>query len=498
MGALAHCGFSASDFASGVDDDSGNGSGGPGIGPETDARPDQVAPPPRGLVATQVVTGDAHSCALDPEGQVYCWGSNEYGQLGLPLDVAALSVPRQVELPDGARVQGLAAGSQHTCAITDRETLICWGRNDVGQLGRPASAFAAPGAIVPPPALATAAFVAVAAGRAHTCAVYIQPQVSDAGEGDAGPPAVFRLSCWGDNGNLQLAQADVAYSDLPTDVRRGANAVVVGSPANSSLALGSDFSVASLRSSDGYRVQAWGRAAEGQLATDPDSGPRPTPTSVLTEDGGTLDGVVDVASGAAHSCVAVRVGIAPDAGGASDADSDAGESDAGPDEDGGDASAMPGNSDLQLVCWGRNDRGELARDTASPYEKPALAADPPRRASVLVVGGRVTCLLGEGQLRCAGANDQGQLGLGVADEAAHAALAPVRGLDWDIVAASMGARHACALVQTPIPGIAQVACWGDNSQGQLGDGIGLGTGYADAASSDRYRRTLPVFVAPAE
>ncbi len=480
------------------DDDGGDSRDGPRVTSNMDARADQLAPQPRGLVASEVVTGDAHSCALDPAGDVYCWGSNEYGQLGLPLDVAAFSVPQLVELPTGVRAIGLAAGSQHTCAVTDRKTLFCWGRNDVGQLGRPASSFAAPDVVVPPPVLATAAFVAVAAGRAHTCAIYIQPQVADAGSGDAAPPEdILRLSCWGDNSSLQLGRDEVAFSGLPADVRRGPSAVVAAG-----MALGSDFSVASLRVADGYRVQAWGQAARGQLATDPDAGARFTPTTVLAEGGGTLDDAVDLAAGAAHACAALRVAFTPDAsatpGDAEAPDADTGDLDAAVNEDGGDVADAAPSTELRIFCWGQNDRGQLARDAASPYERPALAAGAQGRASTLVLGGHVTCVLDDGELRCAGANEHGQLGLGVADDEPHGLFLPVRGLDWSIVRASLGARHACALLQTPIPGIAQVACWGDNSQGQLGDGLALGAGYVDAAPADRYRRALPVFVVPAD
>jgi hypothetical protein len=195
------------------------------------------------------------------------------------------------------------------------------------------------------------------------------------------------------------------------------------------------------------------------------------------------------------------VTVAPTDAGEPDADApdvdvdanvqDADVADAAPDAD------VPPNSELRLVCWGANESGQLARDASSDHAPPAFTVGAQGPNSTLVVGGRVTCVLDEGELRCAGANEQGQLGLGVADPDPHGAFTPVTGIDLPVVGASLGARHGCALLQT-IPGIAQVACWGDNSQGQLGDGIGLGAGYADAATADRYRRTRPVFVLPAD
>ena len=496
---MAHCGFdSAFDGGSPGDDDASLPDARPSEG-GPDAQADRVAPPPRGLVAIQVVTGDSHSCAIDPTGQVYCWGSNEYGQLGLPLDVGAVSIPRLVDLPAGTRATQLAAGGHHTCAVTDRDGLLCWGRNDAGQLARPPSAVAPPDAIVPPSALATVDFVAVSAGRAHTCAIYKQPEVGDAGEADAGPP-VYRLACWGDNASLQLARDDVSATEVPTDVRRGANAVVAGpkSLVFDGVSLGDDFSVASLRVGETYRVQAWGSASHGELATDPDAGNRAVPASVFLEDGGALENVVAFHAGATHSCATILVASSQDAG-AADADvPDVDVPDAPFDEDAGAQDAGDDASvrgDLQVVCWGANESGQLARDAATGHELPAVTSSVQGSDSTLVVGGRVTCILDAAKLRCAGANEEGQLGIGAADDGPHALFEPVHGLDLPVVKASLGARHACALLQT-IPGIAQVACWGDNTLGQLGDGVALGGGYEDAAPTERHRRALPVFVAP--
>lgn len=491
--AVVHCGLDDAFYASEVSDGGAVRPDGRASDTGTDGYADRAAPPPRGLVATQVVTGDTHSCAVDLNRHVYCWGSNEYGQLGLPLDVGAVNIPRRVELPNNARVSRLAAGAQHTCAVTERESLICWGRNDAGQLARPASATALPDSIVPPSALATASFVAVAAGRAHTCAIYIQPQVADAGEPDgAAPEDVLRVACWGDNGSLQLAREDVGRSELPADVRRGANAVVARS-----ISLGGDFSVASLRGADSYRVQAWGSGAHGELGTDPDAGNRALPVSVLGPDGLALEDVIAVQAGANHACATVLVAASTDAGtaGLDASEPEAPDADAGDPADSGDAAV---DRELQLMCWGANESGQLVRDASSEPERPAPSGGAAAIGSELVVGGRVTCLLDDFVLRCAGANEFGQLALGFADDVAHGNLEPVRGIDLPVVGASFGARHGCALLQTipGIQGIQQVACWGDNSLGQLGDGSSLGGGYPDAAPAERHRRVSPVFVAP--
>ena len=112
------------------------------------ATADQYAPL---LNAVQVAVGDWHTCALidnseaaaslseatsDPETAGYtvkCWGANGSGQLGdgtqmdrsIPVDVVGLS----------SGVQAIAAGDNHTCALTNAGGVKCWGANRSNQLG---------------------------------------------------------------------------------------------------------------------------------------------------------------------------------------------------------------------------------------------------------------------------------------------------------------------------------------------------------------------------
>ena len=485
--AVAHCGFAGND--AGLDDVDG-ASVAPDSAAAIDARDDRPEPPepaPRGLEAIEVVTGDASSCALDTAGRVYCWGSNEAGQLGLSLGVASVSVPRRVALPPGVKVIHLAGGAEHTCALTDRADLVCWGRNHLGQVGRTPSATAAPDLVTLPSALATATFVAVAAGGAHTCALYLPPQLGDGGEVDAGGQAdSLRLACWGANGSGQLARDDVPFAELPADVRRNGSsgpAVAAGL-----AALGGAFSVASLRSAEGSRVQVWGSAAGGVLGSSPDAGARSVPSVVTSEGGSPLQGAFSLHAGTAHACALLS--RPTDSAGDASADADGPDAAADAAQDGSAA-----ESSTQLVCWGANDRGQLGRGGASAWELPVGSSIDP--GATLALGGQVSCVLSGGILRCAGSDDQGQLGIGAADEAPHPTLTAVVQPSGTIVAASVGAQHACAVVETA-PRVRQIACWGDNRSGQLGDGMSVGAGYDDSLPADRFRRTRPVFVAPAE
>ena len=73
-------------------------------------------------------------------GQVYCWGSNEHGQLGhggiVPNALGDDEHPAAVGVVDlGGKAVQLAAGAMHTCALLDSGDMRCWGRADSGQLG---------------------------------------------------------------------------------------------------------------------------------------------------------------------------------------------------------------------------------------------------------------------------------------------------------------------------------------------------------------------------
>ncbi len=90
-----------------------------------------------GVIASSPWPGFA--CAVIG-GAVECWGANDSGQLGdgTREDRAA---PVRALLPATASVIALACGGAHVCAAT-REQLYCWGSNERGQLGVPSSELA--------------------------------------------------------------------------------------------------------------------------------------------------------------------------------------------------------------------------------------------------------------------------------------------------------------------------------------------------------------------
>lgn len=181
-----------------------------GDGSVTDRpRPVQVNGLPE--AASFVAVGGGHTCALLVGGSIVCWGLNVYGQLGdgvYTQDFEINAAPREVIGMD-AEVVALAAGHEHTCAVTTSGEVFCWGSNDFGQVG----AIAENRCLLPgdPCQLEPISVQqlshgdrpnAVAAGFDHTCILR-----------DDG-----RTMCWGANGVGQLGDGSKVDSLEPVTV----------------------------------------------------------------------------------------------------------------------------------------------------------------------------------------------------------------------------------------------------------------------------------------
>ncbi|XP_050097648.1 probable E3 ubiquitin-protein ligase HERC4 isoform X1 [Anopheles aquasalis] len=86
-------------------------------------------------IITQACCGTAHSLALTNWGQVYSWGSNAVGQLGQETDTTRQIVPRLIRSIAAKQVVQIAAGHYHCLALTNSGELYAWGSNAYGQLG---------------------------------------------------------------------------------------------------------------------------------------------------------------------------------------------------------------------------------------------------------------------------------------------------------------------------------------------------------------------------
>ena len=136
----------------------------------------------------------SHTCAVNQGGRVYCWGSNEFGQLG---DESTTSRPGPVDVRSGESFSAVAVGGFHSCAIAGTR-LFCWGNNAVGQLGDGTTTQRTIPALVTglPPVRA------VACGLRHTCAVDTSAQAW----------------CWGDNAAGQLGDGTRVSRSTPARI----------------------------------------------------------------------------------------------------------------------------------------------------------------------------------------------------------------------------------------------------------------------------------------
>lgn len=187
----------------------------------------------------QIAAGSSHSLALTSTGQLYAFGSNEFGQLGSADNSGTSNAtpPTQVVLPGATGpVSQIAAGAFHSLALTSTGQLYAFGRNSSGQLGTTAGAATAN----PTPVLvglpATAGpLVQIAAGAADTLLV----------------TASGRLFAFGSNEAGQLGSTNGLATSMPNptagapDLPAGTtiDAVARGATAGHTLALVADLAI---------------------------------------------------------------------------------------------------------------------------------------------------------------------------------------------------------------------------------------------------------------
>jgi alpha-tubulin suppressor-like RCC1 family protein len=158
-----------------------------------------------------VTAGREHSCAIAADSTAFCWGSNEYGQLGAENDGTTClrddrPIPcrtRPVAVTGGLKFRRISAGGVHSCGLALDDRIYCWGDNLRGSLGDPALR-ASP---VPVPTISTARFADVATGNEHTCGLRL--------DGVA--------VCWGANEWGQVGTGSVAASIAVPTATGGGN-----------------------------------------------------------------------------------------------------------------------------------------------------------------------------------------------------------------------------------------------------------------------------------
>ena len=190
-----------------------------------------------GVTVSEVDVGSQHLCAIVDNGSLYCWGRNNYGQLGNGSGGSSnpsTGTPSWVDLGTGRTAVAVSAGSANTCAIVDNGSLYCWGTNSYGEVG-----IGTTGGTPYTPQWVDLGVgrtaVAVSTGTTHTCATL-----------DNGS-----ISCWGSDYSGALGNgAGASDSSSPGIISGGFN----WSTSNGSNSGGSSSNYALTPSAEGAEL----------------------------------------------------------------------------------------------------------------------------------------------------------------------------------------------------------------------------------------------------
>jgi large repetitive protein len=190
-----------------------------------------------------LLIGDDHSCAMSGAA-VYCWGSNNYGQLGISTTGGGSAVPVLAASEIGF-ISVSAGDGFHTCGVAVSGAAYCWGGRFFGELGDGSSGFDGTGT---PVVVADGhTFSSISAGAFYTCGVTTD----------------HAAYCWGFNQDGQLGDS--------TTVSRATPTLVTGRHSFATVSAGSGSRTCGLTTSgDAY---CWGAGPLGDGRVTGDSAP---------------------------------------------------------------------------------------------------------------------------------------------------------------------------------------------------------------------------------
>lgn len=152
----------------------------------TDAASD--APPDAGPPTISVIgLGDNHSCALFSSHSLLCWGAADFGQLG---NGATTGIFPPVSLSAGptdiSTLSISVAPYAHTCLTTESRDAYCWGDDQYGEVGDGKTSGVAQPVLTPVKISGAPAMTMVASGATHTCGLTSAGDIYCWGQSDRG------------------------------------------------------------------------------------------------------------------------------------------------------------------------------------------------------------------------------------------------------------------------------------------------------------------------
>ncbi len=210
---------------------------------------------PSGNTISQISVGFFSSCAIDNSGVAYCWGSNDYGQLGngstknssLPIAVA---IGGDSAIPSGSTILQISSGAFNTCAIASNHKAYCWGANWYGQLGNgtttssslPVEVTIGGNSAIPN----DSTILQISTNEYNTCAI----------------ASNHKAYCWGVNWYGQLGNGTTTNSSLPVEVTTGGNSAI---PSDSTISEISNNGMNNCAIDNHGVAYCWGNNDYGQL-----------------------------------------------------------------------------------------------------------------------------------------------------------------------------------------------------------------------------------------
>lgn len=158
-----------------------------------------------GRTFVEIDIGQLHACGLTASGEVWCWGSNWYGQLGVGSAGGSGGLNKSntpVQVVGGHVFRSVVTGTDHSCAIDGSGAAWCWGASSA--LG---SAPSVPDYAGTPQRVSGGhLFASIASGQLHTC----------------GLTADGETWCWGQNYAGELGDGTYSPSNVPVRVQTSA------------------------------------------------------------------------------------------------------------------------------------------------------------------------------------------------------------------------------------------------------------------------------------